>query len=405
MNDPLHDPANGAAARPRILHVSADFPDPIAPDKTTAIRSLLELTRDDFRHRVISINRRPPGGMGGLFPRADKAATFADFEWGECLTYSAPGRGLFHRGHLLRLAEAIAERLRDAPLPDLIVGHKLTVEGIVVQRLSELIGVPFTITIQGNTDAKIVAARPDLAPRFRSILRETRGVTAFAPWSIEALEARLGTIASPVTLIPCPTELDAPLAPQAGGNGLLSVFHLHGHANKNLAGMARALRILAKAGEGQALAICGGGSEADLAAARRSAGDAPGLTFEGPLAREAVAVRMNSATAFVLPSRRESFGLVFIEALFAGLPIIYPRGMAVSGWFDNCPFAIPVPPRDPAAIADAMAFAVREETRLKAALLDWQVSRAAERFRRPGIAAAYGAALQAACGVQDERAA
>jgi glycosyltransferase involved in cell wall biosynthesis len=133
-----------------------------------------------------------------------------------------------------------------------------------------------------------------------------------------------------------------------------------------------------------------------MAAARRAAGNAPGLAFEGPLTREAVPARMNAAAAFVLPSLRESFGLVFVEALFAGLPIIYPQGMAVSGWFDDCPFAVPVPPRDPGALADAMDHAVRSEARLKAALAEWQASGKAERFRRSAIAQAYGDALAAA---------
>lgn len=393
----MDDPGTDPSGRPRILHVSADFPDPVAPEKTRAIANLLTLTQDRFAHRVVSLNRRSPRGLAGYLPRARGDGIEAQpFAWGECLVYEAPGRGLFHRGHLLRLAEAIAARMRAGPLPDLVVGHKLTVEGIVAEHIAQLTGVPYAITIQGNTDTKVLAARPDLAPRLRAVLAGARGVTAFAPWALAAVEARLGKREGPVALIPCSTELDTPLVPREGGNGLLSVFHLHGHTNKNLAGMAAALRILARRGAPQRLAICGGGSAADTAAARRSAGDAPGLIFEGPLERGAVPGRMNAASAFVMPSHRETFGLVFIEALFAGLPIIYPAGKAVAGYFDGCPFAIPVPSRDTEALAEAMARAVREEARLKAALADWHASGEAERFRRSAIARDYGDALAAA---------
>ncbi len=402
MSDRPHHPETEASPPARILHVSADFPDAVVPNKTKAIQTLLELTQGCFDHSVVSINRRSPpvrGMLKGLLPGPARVE-FTRFAWGECLSYEAPARGLFHRTHLLRLADTIAERMRAVPLPDLIVGHKLTVEGIVVQRLSQLTGVPFAITVQGDTDTKILAARPDLAPVFRSIFHEAQSVTLFAPWTLDVLEARLGKRTGPVALIPCPTELDTALAPQVGGSGLISVFHLQSHKRKNLAAMAEALQVLAKRGAPQRLAICGGGSEADLAGARQSAGDAPGLSFEGPLTRESVAQRMNAAAAFVLPSRRETFGMVFVEALFAGVPIIYPQGMGVSGWFDGCPFAIPVPARDPDALADAMAKAVSEEARLKAALAAWQTSPEADRFRRGGIARAYAATLAAACGRQ-----
>ena len=36
-------------SRPRVLHLSADFPDPIEPAKTRVIRTLLELSREKFR--------------------------------------------------------------------------------------------------------------------------------------------------------------------------------------------------------------------------------------------------------------------------------------------------------------------------------------------------------------------
>lgn len=377
--------------------MSADFPDPIAPHKTLVIRSFLALTQDRFAHRVVSINRRSPPLKHLFAGRADPAwVNGAPFDWGECLTYAAPARGLFHRTCLERVADALAARLQGAPRPDLWVGHKLTVEGILVARLSRLTDVPYALTIQGNTDAKILSARPDLGPLFRRIFHGARHVTVFAPWALERVEARLGKRAGPVAMIPCPTEIDDIVAPRPGGSGLLSVFHLRGHANKNLAGMAEALRILERRGSPQTLAICGGGSDAETIAARRSAGSAPGLVFEGPLTRDAVAARMNAATAFVLPSLRESFGLVFVEALFAGLPIIYPQGMAVSGWFDDCPFAIPVPPRDPQALAEAMERAVACEAELKAALARWQASGKAERFRRNAITQAYGDGLAAA---------
>jgi glycosyltransferase involved in cell wall biosynthesis len=41
------------------------------------------------------------------------------------------------------------------------------------------------------------------------------------------------------------------------------------------------------------------------------------------------------ANIFVIPSRTESFGLVYAEAMSQGNPIIYSRGQGFDGFFEN----------------------------------------------------------------------
>jgi glycosyltransferase involved in cell wall biosynthesis len=107
---------------------------------------------------------------------------------------------------------------------------------------------------------------------------------------------------------------------------------------------------------------------------------------------------MNGAAVFALPSWRETFGMVFVEALLSGCPIVYPEGRAVDGYFEGAPFAIAVPPRDAGALADAMVTLVRDQERRKAALTRWQEDGGAARFRRDAILASYRHGLHAALG-------
>lgn len=369
--------------RPAIVHVSGDFPSPFGESKTPVVRSLVELVADRFDQRAIALDRVWPGRF--------EEQTFGS---GTALRYPAPPFGILHWTMLERLGERITGIVGRGAKPDLVVGHKLTIEGQVVAKASRLLDVPYAVTIQGNTDCKILAARPDLRRRLAQVYHEATVVFALAPWTIAAVERRLGKRDGSVVLLPAPTDLDAPLHPAPGDGTLVTAFHLEGWRTKNLAGMAAALRGLKNAAP--RLEVIGGGSDAITTRVRRAAAGAPTIAFAGPMGRAALRERLHRATGLVLPSLRESFGLVFVEALFAGLPIVYPTGAAVDGWFDGLPFAIRVDPRDPAAIGDAMLRLIREEAALKVALADWLSSDSARRFTRPAIGNAFAQGLRAA---------
>lgn len=392
---------NAMTAAGRILHISADFPDPIVPQKTRAVQSLIHLVDDRFDNEVLSLNRKPVDwpafGLSVLAPGGLKLqleqCSFGD---GLALSYHAPPRGLLHRTMLEKLGQVIADKVASNGAPDLVVGHKLTVEGIAAARAAQILGRPYALTIQGDTDTKILAARPDLSPMYRRIFHQAAMVVSFAPWSLRQVEARLGKRTGMVQVVPCPTELDSPTPPQPVASGLLSVFHLQSAGRKNLSLMTQAMRLLNLDGHEIDLAIVGGGGEAEVAAARKLAAGCTKVRFEGALNRDRISQRMNRAACFVLPSKRETFGLVFIEALFAGCPVIYPAHRAIDGYFEELPFAIAVDPCDARALAHAILYVIENQATIKQALKEWQTSAHARQFTRPSIGDVYAAALNRA---------
>lgn len=391
--------AGRRAGLPRVVHVTADFPDPVQPRKTEVIRSLIELTADRFDHAVISLNRRSPGLRALVRTRGRLATEEQPFAAGLAVTYGAPPSGILHFAMLEQLGEWLARRITSwGPRPDLIVGHKLTVEGIAAAVAARRLGIPYALSIQGNTDGKILALRPDLAPRLATIFHGARALFPFAPWALDVVTKRLGSPRCPVYLLPCPTELDRPIAPVAGRDGLVTAFHLRSWRTKNFDTLLRAYRTYRADGGGAPLGVVGGGDEAAVRACRALADGVAGVAFEGPLARGEVPARLNAAAALVVPSRSETFGLVFIEALFAGCPVVYPAGRAIDGYFDGAPFALRVDHRSTTSIAEAIAHAVKHQTAIKAALLEWQTSADADRFRRPAIAREFARGLEKAAG-------
>lgn len=385
----------------RVVHVSADYPDQYQFAKTRAIESLIRLVDDRFDNTVFSLNRRASGALilpaivrNPLRPRLAIGLGAAA---GNAIpvVYDAPGKGFYHSAMLGRLGDWLADQLAAGPKPGLLVGHKLSVEGIAVAHAAGLLGVPYALAIQGNSDRRILRARPDLRRHFARVFHGAAMVFHCAPWALNMVEAQLGQRVGPVALVPYPVADDHIQPPRTGGDGLLTIFHLRGYRLKNLGRMAAAVSIAARQVPGTRLAVAGGGTPEQTGCCDRIIAGHP-CVLEGALPPDQVPARLNHARGFVLPSLRESFGLVFIEALLAGVPIAYPADWAVDGHFDDAPFALRVNNRSVSGIADAMARLMRDEAPLKRALATWQQSDAAGIFKRKAIGDAFAAGLDAA---------
>lgn len=104
-------------------------------------------------------------------------------------------------------------------------------------------------------------------------------------------------------------------------------------------------------GERLHLVIAGGGPEER--ALRAMAPE--GVNFLGILDRTTHLPRLYaSADAFVFASTTETLGLVVLEAMASGLPVIAPAAGGVADHLRDGENGLVVPPRDPAAIAKAM---------------------------------------------------
>lgn len=105
--------------------------------------------------------------------------------------------------------------------------------------------------------------------------------------------------------------------------------------NKNVKAIISALNDLSKGGHRCTLDMIGTGPlEMKMKSYSKKLGVGKNVTFHGHInERESILSIMNDSHVFVMPSYTETFGLVYIEAMSRGIPIIYTSGEGVDGFF------------------------------------------------------------------------
>jgi glycosyltransferase involved in cell wall biosynthesis len=139
------------------------------------------------------------------------------------------------------------------------------------------------------------------------------------------------------------------------------------------------------------LEIGGGGDPRSFAAVSRLAETlgAGHVRLVGPVDHASVPAFLNEATALILPSRRESFGMVFSEALMAGCPVVHGKGSGIDGYFAGASFARPVNVKDASAVASVIVEMVLNENEIKEALLSAQKDGVLNCLQRESIRECY----------------
>lgn len=371
-----------------VIHISADYPDPFAKDKTAAVANLVT-GAPGFRHVVYSLNR--VNGLLGI----------TGFQFGEdrlCVIYRAPAKGLLFRSRLDDVAEWIVADLKARDIsPDVVHAHKFTIEGIVALRVKEALGCPIICNIQGDTDTYIAGHRLDMRPAFRRLAGESTRILSFAPWCGSAMQRILRT-PLPHEVLPVGTTCDRLLKPTISEEPrLVSLFHLDHWRRKGADTLTSAVTAVARTRPGVTLDIYGGGSAGQRNALeamihRRSS---PGrVRLMGPLSRDRVQQTLNGYSAFVMPSRRETYGMAFVEALFSGTPIVFPQGRAVDGLLPESAIGTRCEPSDVGDLARAIDYILDNEAQMKDRLGSAQAGGALDHLRLDSITARYRQILE-----------
>jgi glycosyltransferase involved in cell wall biosynthesis len=162
------------------------------------------------------------------------------------------------------------------------------------------------------------------------------------------------------------------------------------YPRKRLDVLLRAAALLRERVASLQIRIVGDGPEAKkLRRLAQSLDLQPVVRWLGNVSQEALAREYNRADVFCLPSVQEGFGIVFLEAMAAGKPIVAARAAAVP---EVLPQGLLVEPENPEALAAALEELYRSEALRRE--LTQAGARLVEQYDAPKVARMFLALVQ-----------
>jgi glycosyltransferase involved in cell wall biosynthesis len=251
-----------------------------------------------------------------------------------------------------RLTRGLAETYaRTHGTPDLIHGHAALWGGYAAKLASVALGCPYLIT-EHSSDVLTRKLSPFKSAHAAAAYRHAAAVISVSSKLQASVDAVAGQPLSTVIPNTVDTTYFQPVASPAHPFTFLAVSDLVGYKRVDL--LLRAFARIRMRSAACRLVIVGGGkAAARLQALARWLGLQQVVHFTGPLARPSVRDWMRQANALVLASTFETFGVVLIEAMASGLPVLATRCGGPEEIVSE-ESGLLVPPGDEEALADGL---------------------------------------------------
>jgi D-inositol-3-phosphate glycosyltransferase len=263
--------------------------------------------------------------------------------------------------------------------PDVVHSH-FWMSGKAALRAARPLGIPLVHTFHAlGAEKRRHQGVADSSPvqrivEERALARDADRIVATA--SAEMFElVRMGANPRHIKVVPCGVDVER-FSPggtreERRSNSFRIVTLSRLVERKGVADVIEALALVPQA----ELVIAGGGAYGDastqreahrLAALAREAGVAERVDFRGPVARDDVPALLRSADVVACTPWYEPFGIVALEAMACGVPVIVS---AVGGLIDTVVDGVcglHVPPRNPLLLARALAGLATDAPRRRA---------------------------------------
>jgi glycosyltransferase involved in cell wall biosynthesis len=209
--------------------------------------------------------------------------------------------------------------------PDLVHAHSAQWAGAAAARIKADLGIPYVLTehFSGFHRGAVFSWQEAAV---RTGLREADAVAAVSTALRDTLDARGLRDAADIAVCPNPvdpTVFTRPPAPRSSPPPfrIATVARLHG--GKRIDVLLRAVALAFGDDPDVRLTIGGDGpARGDLRELAQQLGLSDRVSFPGALSRDGVRTLLWDAHLFALPSAYETFGVVLVEAMATGCPVV-----------------------------------------------------------------------------------
>lgn len=370
-----------------ILHISFDYPDKIDGKKTKAVKNLVN-SQTETKNIIFSLNRTAT--------KLDKMSVLKEEHGYTLYVWGLPFGILLHFWMYVAYKRILKVIEKDGIKPDLIHAHKLASEGIIASFLSNTLKVPFICSIR-SSDLHVLRYKRGYHRIYRKVLKQAAQLIFISPWAVQSLKYYLGedSIKENYQVLPNIINLSYRNGSiPAFNKKFVTVSHLKYLKAKNIERTIKAFDIIFDKYPGYTLDIVGDGPRRgeviEMLAKTRNPRN---FVMKGEIENSVLISSYADYQGMVLPSFPETFGMVFIEALSAGIPIIYSKNSGIDGYFDNFKVGLAVNYRSVKEIAGAISKIIEENIAYKRGVEEMVKSGYLHNFSQPVISERYARIL------------
>lgn len=246
--------------------------------------------------------------------------------------------------------------------------HSLFSNGFIAYKINELMGLPYIVAVR-STDVNVFFRRmPHLRALGIEVLRNASSIifisetyrdytlNHFIPKKYKE-EFRGKSIVLPNGIDDFWHENRFVDRTPPDGKKLKVIYAGAVNSNKKVESTITACNLLRDEGYDIRFTVVG---RMENRKYKRLFGKHPYIKYISHCAKEQLIGYYREADIFVMPSKHETFGLVYAEAMTQGLPVIYTRGQGFDGQFENGEVGFTVKHNDPQEIAQRVKHVLQD---------------------------------------------
>jgi glycosyltransferase involved in cell wall biosynthesis len=338
----------------KVLHIATDYPGSISNAPTQALKNLVEgaVGLDSIvvvvsRVRKIIFSVKLEGNVIHLqIPK---------------LPFGLLSEPIFYFA-AKKLREFIDEKKY---IFNVIHAHKLTLDGVIAYFLSKEIKVPLVVSVRGDTDRRFVKYKLLSRYLYRNIVKQASCIFWVSPWARKFIENKLRVSCLNNHNLPniCDYEVSEAIVVN-NASKFIFVGRLDSAKDKGLFDILQAMTSF----QDCSLDIYGRGTEQEvgnLVNLIANYGLEQRVSYKGNVTKSELLKNYSCYAGLLMPSKHETFGMVYVEALKSGLPILMCKGTGINGFVEEKDYIFKVSYGDINAIKSALFELINEQVELK----------------------------------------